>query len=472
MPKPPNILVLLTDDHAQWALSVYGDPLVRNPHIEQLAAEGVTCDEAYTPCPVCSPARASFFTGGQASQHGIHDWLAEHLGAPQNLDGQMTLAQRLQKAGYRTGLVGKWHCGKGNIPQPGFDYYFSYTSGQYPHRGTLRFTEMGEPREYEGYNSDPIVDKACEFLAVEDERPWFLFVGLVNTHSPFCDHPEHLVQPYRDALAKLPVERPAIPADYDWARFALPKEDDKAREWLAQYYGAVTAIDEAFGKIRAAAPDQPTLTIYTADHGHMNGQHGLYTKGNATGPQNFLEESVRIPLVMSLPGTLPAGVRDTGFIDHCDLHLTLLEVAGAEVPAPEREALPGVSQWERLRGKDVPEKTYQFFEYGNARAVKDCQYKLIERYAPYEGPLQVELYDLVGDPDETCNLAGDGEFAPVREALLDELHWYFNRYEKPEFSAKRILDQPPHNPWEPWRLERPAGVPSGGVHFTDLGKKN
>ncbi|MCY4526572.1 MAG: sulfatase-like hydrolase/transferase, partial [Anaerolineaceae bacterium] len=127
----PNILVIMSDDHAQWAAGCYGNRELHTPALDHLAAGGLRMDNAFTPTPVCSPARASFFTGLLPSQHGIHDWLwyevnirnAEQraaLAGQPSLAGQVTLAQRLAQAGYHCGLSGKWHCGGDDGPPPGF----------------------------------------------------------------------------------------------------------------------------------------------------------------------------------------------------------------------------------------------------------------------------------------------------------------------------------------------------------------
>ena len=134
----PNIIVFFSDDHAQWALPCYGNSEIIAPNLNHLAETGAVMQNAFTPCPVCSPARASFWTGLYPSQHGIHDHLAEDDEDVQFTDwlaDMPTLADYLHDAGYTTALCGKWHCGAGEIPKSGFDYWYSaWRNPRHPRR--------------------------------------------------------------------------------------------------------------------------------------------------------------------------------------------------------------------------------------------------------------------------------------------------------------------------------------------------
>ena len=149
---PPNIIVVMADDHAQWALGAYGLAELDTPNIDWLARQGVLFENAMTPAPVCSAARASFYTGKMPSQHGVHDFLSERPEFDANwLAGEKLLSERLADAGYRTGLFGKWHATTDSRPpQPGFDRWLSYdpyTAGwqnQYVHSGKVSFSSDGE----------------------------------------------------------------------------------------------------------------------------------------------------------------------------------------------------------------------------------------------------------------------------------------------------------------------------------------
>ena len=379
----PNIIVFMTDDHGYWAAGCSGNRELQTPSLDHLAATGARMASAFTPCPVCSPARASFFTGRIPSQHGIHDWLKwdEEGQVHPGIDGQRNIGELLQRAGYHTGLVGKWHCARDREPRPGFDRWFSYQMAQYPHVGEQRFSDQGHPVTEHGHQAPLLTDRAVDFIRTRpQDRPFFLFVSYVCTHTPLKDQPERLAAHYRGCtFADVPQE--AFAPSHGHPRMPWPSDPARHREQMAQYYAAVTFIDEQVGRILdeldGAGIRQDTMVVYTADHGHMNGQHGLISKGNATVPQNFLEESIRVPSFVSWPGGLPKGQVIEAPVDHCDLFCTVLDAAGT-APDPEIHT-PGASFLPLLRGDAAAWRDAQFCEYGNARMIRTADHKLIRR---------------------------------------------------------------------------------------------
>lgn len=456
-PARPNILVLMTDDHGQWASRCYGNRELSTPNMDYLAETGARMQNAYTPCPVCSPARASFWTGRLPSQHGIHDWIQEDGDTRPWLAPEKPLASVLQSAGYHTGLAGKWHCGQGEIPGAGFDFALSHTTNQYPHRGVQRFTENGKPVGFTGQQSALVTSRALEFLRHRDrERPFFLFAGYVDTHSPFQDHPERLVRRYRDAqFIDIPHEKYQGPCK----PIHLPPTDEATqRKLLAQYYAAVTYVDEQIGalldELDASGDLANTLVVYTSDHGHMNGHHGLYTKGNATAPQNFLEESIRVPCLLRWPTHITPGSVVSAPVDHCDLFQTILAAAGVQEPegSAKRRNSPGKSYVPLLgNAGDSHWRSEQFCEYGNARMIRTPRHKYIVRYAPHAGRFPNELYDLQEDPRETKNLISEPGSTSLAADLQQRLDAHFGQYEVPEATGREILKRPFYNPNEPWK---------------------
>jgi choline-sulfatase len=460
MTDRPNILVILTDDHAQWAAGCYGNREIHTPAMDYLAANGVRMANAFTPTPVCSPARASFFTGSYASQHGIHDWLfytkllenerqRTELKDQPSLEGQVTLPQMLSEAGYTCGLSGKWHCGRDDHQQPGFDYWYSLRAN-YPARDG-EYSDHGTFVEHTGYHTDIITEKAVAFLQQRDRsQPFFLFTGYIGTHSPWCDHPEHLVSPYR------PGTFDDIPDDLTYPFGRLAGESTlnsrfNRREALAQYYASVTHIDQGIGRLlnelEAQGVLDNTLVVYTADHGLNCSHHGVWGKGNGTRPLNMLEESIRIPMLFHWPGHLFAGQVRGEFVDHCDLFETLLDVAGVQPerhqPYPGDSFLPMLTEGRALtRWKDA-----QIAEYGNVRMIRTRQHKLVWRYP--DGPHQ--LFDLEADPRETTNIIS--EHPDLAEELTARLDAFFSEYENPGKSGLRVRALPRHNWNEAWRDE-------------------
>ena len=469
-----NILVFLTDDHGSWANGCYGNPDVHSPSIDYLARSGVRFLNAFTPCPVCSPARASFWTGKIPSAHGVHDHIGnrEHPG----ITGQTNLAETLRGAGYHTGLCGKWHAhATGAEPQSGFDSWFSQWGGTAARFGPQPFSRNGTREDHHGDQAPIVADAALRFLSEWDEaqtdRPFFLFVGFTDTHSPFEALPERLAAKYRDAPLT-GVQRDTFPASHGVAFVPAPEEEEAWREQLAQYYASVELVDEQVGRIldrlEGSGRLEDTLIVYASDHGHMNGQHGLCCKGNATTPQNFLEESIRVPLVVRPPRAASPGRELAIPVDHCDLHATLRDAAGLGA-APD---LPGRSWLSFLDSAEVPpDSTWrknQFCEYGNARMIRtDGGFKYIRRYPGPNGHFRDEFYDLQVDPGERSNLIDDVEYGTRIEELGAELERFFARYEDKNCAGTNVSALMPCNPDEPWRRGR-----TGDVQHVDVTPSN
>jgi choline-sulfatase len=466
-PLRPNILVFFTDDHAQWAQHAYGNSELVTPNMDRLAARGTRMMQAFTTCPVCSPARASFFTGRMPSQHGIHDYLYEATIALHysGLNGQILISELLKSAGYHTGLVGKWHCGQTRNPHPGFDRWFSFWTTQYPHKGVQHFSDQGTRVVEEGYQSDFLTRQAVNFIQGHRrvkgdsvDQPFFLFISYVDTHGPHNGAPDDLVEQYRSATFRDLDEK--FSTCHGRVRTPASKDPEVERRKHMEYYGAVSNLDRQVGKVLAALEAtgqmENTLIVYTGDHGLNCGQHGVWEKGNATIPQNFLEESVRVSCTLSWPA---GGIRQNAtchdLVNHPDLWATLLEIAGATPDASTAAKInsPGVSYLRQLRGQKVQGwRQTMISEYGNARMARTDRYKLIKRY-PYAGvTFPDELYDLKGDPRETVNRHDDASLKNVANDLAHELDHFFARYTVPGRSGLDLKDQPEWAPASPWLI--------------------
>lgn len=447
-----------------------GNHEVHTPNMDYLAKLGVRFPNAYTPCPVCSPARASFWTGTMPSWHGVHDHLNDK-GHP-GIGDQSTLADALQRAGYLTAQIGKWHChtSEDNRPRPGFDRWFSHRAGTRARFGEQIFWNQEDTFRSHGFQAPMITQRALDFLRVarNAERPFLCAVGYTNTHRPFTDVPERIVSRYADtAFDTIPVEdlpschgRATRPMHSDTNPEGQLRTDSPERlKVLQQYFGAVTFIDEQLGilldELKSLELWDNTLVIYTSDHGFNVGHHGLAGKGNASVPQNFFDESLRIPFIAHLPRVIEGGVINDAAICHTDTYKTLLELARAhetdDAPRPGKPWLPLLDS--APAGNDSWRDEI-ICEYGNARMIRTDRYKLTLRYPGPNGVFPDELYDLKQDPRETTNIIENEGTAEVVETLTATIAEFFATYSHPSRNGLQVSSLPAANVKEPWRVNR------------------
>lgn len=459
-PKP-NIILFLTDDHARWALGATQDPYALTPNLDFMARNGVMMENAFTPVPVCSPARACVFTGRLPSQHGIHDYLGDTASGDVNknwLANETPLYELFRTQGYETALVGKWHLGQEHTKKDHFD--FSFTLGtEYP-------IMHGEPRTYyhgekevlrDGSITRTITNETLRFLKERDRsKPLFLVVGHYATHSQWRGHRERLVDYYR----QLGVQARDHALDYPFGsqrNESLDPTRDDPVEALCQYYAAVTQIDESVGAILDEIEGQEivkdTIFVYTSDHGLNCGDHGLWGKGNATYPANMLDQSIRVPLIFYGPGILFSRQRRPESVDHMDLFQTLLDLASIQECEEDRDARnsPGRSFAPMITNGAISGtwKSDQYCEYGPVRMIRTRQFKL----TLYPDPSCNLLVDHVHDPSEVTNLYGDSGYSAVVSSLSGRIGEFFGTYTSGKFDGRRCLDALPQynalHAWEP-----------------------
>ncbi|WP_420640578.1 sulfatase [Candidatus Leptofilum sp.] len=463
MAQSPNILLFLTDDHAQWAMRCAGNHELRTPSFDYLAQHGTWFANAFTPTPVCSPARACLLTGKLASQHGIHDYLATgdlEVNDIHWLAEETTLAQLFQAAGYQTGQFGKWHLGQDEHPAPGYEEWFTLGRDYpIPHEGPFRYGVNGRFQTLPGRISHNITEQAANFLRERDEeRPFFMTIGYYATHSPWEGQSERLAASYRGCtFTDVPLNE-----TYPFGRQNLESLNEtrhNPREALAQYYAAVTEIDTAVGRLidelEGLGQLDNTIIIYTSDHGLNCGHHGIWGKGNGTLPLNMVEESIRVPLIWydgrsSTQNATPLPQPRTEFVDHLDTFLTILDVAGITPPDTQ---FVGRSYQPLLHSQPIPDwRAVQFGEYGNVRMIRTSRHKLV--YRSPDGPH--ELFDLAADPREMKNLIDRPDMQPIVQALIGRLEAFFTKNEDPAKSGLRVRDLPRHNTSEAWRTGKSA----------------
>lgn len=415
-----NILVVMADQLVPFLTSPYGDPAAKTPSLQRLADEGVRYDAAYTPYPLCSPARAAFMTGDYASRHGCYD-NASILPAD-----VPTVAHYLTLAGYETALSGKMHF-VGPDQLHGFarrlttDVYpaaMDWVPTQDPEG---RFVRGGHARSYVpprvgvvewskflAYDEETHF-RALEYLRNGPQQPFFLVVSYHHPHDPF-----QVTQAMWDEYEGVEIPVPQTPAEVEysamdvWANEAhetdavdLRNEDD-LRALRRAYYALVTYIDRKLGELLDAIPDE-TLVVFTSDHGDMLGERGMVQK------RCFYEWSARIPLIVRHPDGRDAGSAVAAPVSLLDLAPTLLDMAGCS------ERLP-------MDGGDLLEPSgVVLSEYHVEKVRAPCfmirrgRWKYIYIHGHGE-----QLFDLAADPGERKNLGPHPVADELRTLILDQ----------------------------------------------------
>ena len=450
MNQLPNILLFLTDDHGAWANGCYGNGEVRTPTLDALATLGARFSHAYCPTPVCSPGRACLLTGKAASQVGIHDWLEEAMPAVGERDwlvGTRTLFDYLSAVGYHCGLSGKWHLGQSHLAPRGADFHFGLPGWQGSHNGRYTYARDGDMVELAGNKSRLITDQAIEFLdAAPADRPFFLNIGYIATHSPYRqqEHDRRQTAKY----ANCPFDDIPPWEAHPWVKNEGGGNELNEEELLDRYigyYAAVTEIDDniarVVGALKMRGKWENTIIIYTSDHGCAIGHRGFFGKGNSTRPLNMYEVSLSVPLIIAGPG-LKAQVIDA-YVDHCDTFHTVCSLA--QIDLPDSEIYAGESYAPMLRGESLQWDNTRYGEYGDLRMIRDERWKLVWRYPA--GPH--DLFDLTADPSELRNVfSAHPQIAAQYKARLDA--WYAE-HDVADLSGLRVKDLPLHNHKEAWR---------------------
>lgn len=437
MTKRPSIIFIFSDEHAQNVTGCYGDKIVATPNIDRIAANGVTFDNAYTPSPLCVPARMSLLTGRLPSSQGClanSDILASDI---------PTFPQALSASGYETVCVGRLHS-LGPDQLRGYDKRLvgdaqgNWLGGNVLDLGKFDIANQPNRQSVEisgpGTNAfdeldEAVTDAAVDYLRTwasekEARRPFLMTVGYMFPHHPYVARPDFFER-YR-GLVDLP-KIPATDSDAEheylawWRKHCnimdLP-DRDIARARTA-YYAMVAHMDAMIGRITAALAEtgleEEVLVIYSSDHGEQLGDRGLWWK------QTMYDQSAKVPLVMSMPGHLPKGERRSQVVNLVDLASTIIEVAGAD-PLPNCD---GVSFLNVLRSDDPNWIDLTFSEYysdglspwaGSAvqahRMMRFGKWK----YIYYHG-YEAQLFDLEADPQEMADLIAVPEFRGVAEQL-------------------------------------------------------
>jgi len=439
----PNILFIMADDHTSQAWGCYGSRLAalcRTPNIDRLAAQGVRLQNCFCTNSICVPSRAAILTGQYSHRNGIR-----------TLRGALdpatdTVAKRLQRAGYQTALVGKWHLKKAPA---GFDYWnIIKGQGRY-HNPVLFEMDLKKPNVEKGsYCTDIFTNKALAWLRRRDtDKPFCLMLHFKATHEAWNFHPR-FASLYKDVDIPEPKTLlgstgpsgtcvPGWPLEiltkrmrkgrHGGGKLELQTENPRAirratyQKFVKDFLRCVAAIDENIGRVLAyldtAGLAENTVVIYTSDQGYFLGEHNYFDK------RFMLEESLRMPFVMRYPREIKPGTVLKDIVLNTDFAPTFLDYAGAAVP----DSMQGRSFRANVAGRSPADwRAAMYYRYyGGQRerpahfGIRTARYKLIY-YDGIKGiPVERrwELYDLLKDPEETRNVFDREESAAVVPSL-------------------------------------------------------
>ncbi len=474
MAKQPNVVVLMSDQQRLDTVSCYGlNEVCRTPHIDALASRGVRFDSAFTPTAICSPARASFYTGLYPHKHGV---TANGLCLREDVRG---LNHYLDEAGYRCGYAGKWHVDEQTGPTgygfagqdfmgyafPGSDLlpglqFGAKPRGHNPYADYLKEHGFDPPptvsHRFVGTNPsnqaqemfalhEGPVESCIEYFVAEeamrvldevatDEQPFFLWANFWGPHSPSLvpepyfsmydpkaipEHPGYAEtfekKPYRQQL----IERLWGLGDYGWEGF---------QEIAARYFGHCTLIDDMVGRVVAHLEQlgvlDDTIIVYTADHGDCLGAHKLIEKG-----EFMYDEIYRIPLVIAHPDCEAPGTACDEFVYLHEIMLSSLDAAGLEVPADldGQSFLPAIEGRPFANGREEVYCVFdRHFTVVNQRMVRTRTHQFT-----FNSGDPGELYDLQRDPYQLDNVYGDPAYEAVRQDLMGRMGRYMEELGDP-----------------------------------------
>jgi len=492
--KRPNIIYIMTDDHSYQTLSAYDDRYVQTPNLDRIAKSGAIFKNSFVSNSICGPSRAVMLTGKHSHMNG-------HLDNAGAFDGsQQTFPKYLQRAGYQTALIGKWHLK--SLPT-GFDH-FEVLIGQGDYYNT-RFVRERDTIPSEGYVTDVITDKSLDWLENRDKnKPFSLIVHHKATHRVWMpdlkyldtleDHvfayPETLFDDYEGRQAareqhmsidkdmdlvydlKMMDEEGTIKTKYrqmyekgrisnlnpeqrkiwddhfrsiiaDFKASNLEGEELvkwKYQRYMRDYTRCLISVDDNVGRILdyldANGLTENTLLVYTSDQGFYMGEHGWFDK------RFMYEESMRTPLLMQFPKRIEAGTVIDELVQNIDYAPTLLEVAGVDVPQDMQglSLVPLFDGAKELEGRDA--LYYHYYEFPNEHMVKrhygirTDRYKLIHFY----DDINVwEFYDLQEDPYEMDNKMNDAAYETIIADLKEQLSGLRSKY-KDDSDLDKISD--------------------------------
>ena len=465
----PNIILIFTDDHASHSLSCYGSKINKTPHLDRLASEGMLFRNCFCTNSICAPSRAVILTGKHSHLNGVIDNRVRFDGE------QQTFPKLLQKAGYQTAMIGKWHL---KSRPTGFDHY-EVLIGQGPYYNPPMIRN-GNRVKHTGYTTDIITDIALKFLKGRDtNKPFMMMYQHKAPHRNWQPGPKHLTLyddvtiPEPDNLfdnylgrgtaaktqdmsiartmtandLKLVPPRNFTPAQLKtWNAAYGPKNEAfrkaklkgkdlvrwKYQRYIKDYLRCIASVDDNVGRILdyldTSGLAKDTIVIYSSDQGFYLGDHGWFDK------RFMYEESFRMPLMVRWPGHIAAGSVNSDLVSNLDFAQTFLDLAGVS----SGPGMQGLSLQPLFLGQTPADWRstlfYQYYEFPGAHSVRrhlgvrDARYKLIHFYNLDEW----ELYDLKRDPREMRSVYGSPEYTSITARLKNELARLRKHYRVPD----------------------------------------
>ncbi|MEC7263202.1 MAG: sulfatase [Bacteroidota bacterium] len=472
----PNIVFIISDDHAYQAISAYGGRLAQvapTPNIDRIAKEGMLFENCLVTNSICGPSRATILTGKYSHKNGFID---NTFGSKFDFD-QQTFGELLQQAGYKTGVLGKLHLG--DKPTKGFDY-IDILPGQGSYYNPLFINENGQ-YQLEGYTTEIITEKAIAWMdsVKSEEQPFMLFLGHKSPHRPWQPGPNELgmyenveipepvtlfddysgnrevaAMNYMSISKAMKMGQDIKITDEPQAGFSEEQQkkwdsiygpinekfkkanltgDDltrfKYQRYMRDYLACIAGVDKSVGKVldflKESGLDDNTIVIYTSDQGFYLGEHGWFDK------RWMYKESLKTPLLVKWPEKVAPGTINEDLVSNLDFAETFLDIAQTEIPAD----MQGKSILPILKGNTPSDwrkaHYYHYYEHPSEHDVRrhygitTDRYKLIHFYYDLD---KWELYDLQKDPNELKNVYGDPSYASIQKELHKELEQLRGKY--------------------------------------------
>ena len=435
----PNIIVILVDDMRWDEFGLAGHNYIKTPNIDRIAMEGANFKNVFATTPLCSPSRASFFTGQYAYSHGITD----NTDRSEQSHRLQTFPRKLRAQGYNTAFIGKWHMGNDDSQRPGFDYWVALKGQGEAIDPKLNIN--GERLTIKGYVTDILTDYSLKFIHQKRNSPFLLYLSHKALHPNLHQSNDGSITPvegggfipatrhtgmYTDAVFKRrpnafipPSDKPALARKIGHLPPLGPETATKEAEIRARAE-MLMAVDESLGKLynvlKGKGELDNTVIVFTSDHGYFYGEHGLSVERRLA-----YEETIRIPMLIRYPPEINAGITPEQMVLNIDLAPFLLELAGitSENSMQGESFLPVCkNQVKNWRSSFLIEyySDHVFPRMVNMgyKAVRTEKYKYIQ-YTDLNG--MDELYDLDSDPYELRNIIQQPDARTILSEMKEEL---------------------------------------------------